>query len=491
MLLLKFRRGELVDFIFPRLEGEYLRKSERASRLSDHNEEAKFRVEKLPSDETRLKEYLESVDKLIDKEQSRRTSVDARLMSIVGLTSIAATVVLTALFAMAAGTMPLPQGAAKWILVIGCFYLALQLYAALLAAVNGLSRASYVSETALDFLPEYKVSPSFLLRDRICNKLYLLDQHQWVNNGKVSLMAVAHRAMKNFLAMLVMLAFAASVMALNRESPKESASCSDVLSKLLIASANCTTTQGSILPAGMQVPISDENDLSVRDLLLPWTLLSIGMVTTVSGLFLLLAPPPFRQRSIGVALSTGGLLLCVLAGSKFEFVALKFDRFIEKLELRLSVGHATSPRKITLAKIMTIGPFPDGSHVLDRTTLLPCVQNALSPYINQQVVAWQVVGRVDKRRLRPDHAAVYGSNQGLAMARAAWVNDVVLAGLTPFDTSAAVISVGGARNIGTVVRPEALQMDRAVDVYALLDNKVHHTAFAQFEAERRAIACPN
>ncbi|MDP2143363.1 MAG: hypothetical protein Q8J80_04455 [Gallionella sp.] len=347
----------------------------------------------LPSNEAYLKEHLESVEKLVEKEQSRRTSVDARLMSIVGLTSIAATVVLTALFAMAAGTMPLPQGVSKWTLVLGCFYLALQLFAALYAAVKGLSRASYSSETAVDLLPPPKLARSNFLRQCISNKFDLLKQHQDVNNEKVSQMAVSHRAVLNFLVALVILAGAASLMALNREPPKEGGVCGEVLNKLCAA----------------------------------------------------------HDKSAPIA-----------------------------------------TRKIVLTKAVTVEPFPPGEYKLNLDAVLPCVREVLRPYSDFHISGWQIIGRVDKHQLRAGSAAIYGSNQALAMARATWVRDNVLSQLKLFDPATAVMSVGGAINVGTKVGDSDLQSDRAVDIYVLLDQEVPQTSSIKLPAEPpTSIACPN
>ncbi len=213
---------DLLDKIFPVLEkqSEKTKSDCKAKRDAARAEEENL-VARLSSDEEIIKEHLTSIESLVEKEDSRRTSVDARLTSIIGLTSIAATVVLTALFAMASGTMPLPVDPSKWVLVLGCCYLTLQLYAALLAAIKGLSRASYDCETASDLLPTTNLAHSVFLRHVISGKLNLLEQHREVNNRKVEQMAVAHRAVENFLLGLLVLAGIAAYIALNRDKPKE------------------------------------------------------------------------------------------------------------------------------------------------------------------------------------------------------------------------------------------------------------------------------
>lgn len=484
MGLNNIRLGDLIDCIFPMLEQESAKaKIKHKARLDAVRAEEESLVAGLPSNEAHLKEHLESVEKLVEKEQSRRTSVDARLMSIVGLTSIAATVVLTALFAMAAGTMPLPQGVSKWTLVLGCFYLAMQLFAALYAAVKGLSRASYSSETAVDLLPPPQLTRSNFLRRCISNKFDLLKQHQDVNNEKVSQMAVSHRAVLNFLVALVILAGAASLMALNREPPKEAGICSAALTNLCAADDKSAPIA---YPPIRQIGPMDDGFKS-NELILPYITLTIGIILTIVGLCLVWSN---TRRPIVAAVTISGLLLSLLGGSKLEFVGLKFDKLIGKLELRISEPPAASPRKIVLTKIVTVEPFPPGEHKFNQDAVLSCMREALKPYSDLQISGWQIIGRVDKRPLRAGSAAIYGSNQALAMARAVWVRDNVLSRLKLFNSGAAVVSVGGARNIGAKVGDPDLQLDRAVDVYVLLDQEVPQTSSAKLQAEPTSIACP-
>lgn len=230
MGILDIRLDDLIDCIVPRIERQTPQaKRDYEKQRADARAEWENLVAGIPSNEEHLKDYLETVKKLVEKEQSRRTGVETRLTSIVGLTSIAATVVLTALFAMAAGSMPLQQDVAKWILVPGCFYLALQLYIGLHQAVKGLSRAPYDADTAVDILPSAQMARCVFLRRCISNKFNMLEQHREKNNEKVTRLAVAHCAVRNFLFVLLILAAAASWMAFTREQPKEAVVSSDKL----------------------------------------------------------------------------------------------------------------------------------------------------------------------------------------------------------------------------------------------------------------------
>lgn len=386
------RLRDLCDYIYPTLE-----KKEQIS--SNNIEEINGRIDKLPSIINQLNGYIESIEKLIEEEESRRNSVNTRLISIVGLTSIVATLVFTTLLAMAAGSMPLLQGGLKQILlVIACFYLVLQLYAALNAAIKGLSRASYDSETIDDLLPPDKLSSPNFLRQRISKKNNLLNQHRSVNNEKVSQMAVAHIAIKNFLFALLIMAGIISWMALSRELPKREVICSEMLTELCATNANPSASTPLVSGHGKQRPISEKD--------------------------------------------------------------------------QLSMSQEVSRNKTVLTKIVTLGPFSSGEHKLNLESALSCMREALVPYHNLAIIGWQIIGRADKHQLRADLAAIYGSNQSLAMARATWVVDNVLPSFPSFDPETAVISVGGARNVGTKVKDSKLQLDRVVDIYVMLNQEI-------------------
>lgn len=394
MKLRNIRFADIGDCFYPRLYGDKAPQNMSAFQTQTNLEE---QVATLHSDEARLKESLASIGQLVEQEQLRRGSVDTRLMSIIGLTSVAATIVLTALFAMAFGTMPLPQGAAKWALVLGCFYLAIQLHAALSAAVNGLSRASYTAETAFDLLPSKQLAIAVFFRHRILSKIKLLEQHQDVNNNKVSQMAVAHRAMFNFLYGLLFLAVIAGVLAISRDPSKEA--------------------------------------------------------------------------------------------DKLESIAQAIDNLSDKLEIQSIHHQAHPPRKIELIKVVTVGPFPEGGHELNQEVVFSCVREAVKIYADYRFVAWQIVGRFDKRPLRASNAGLYSSNQFLAMARAVWVNDQVLSRIEPFNQANAVLLVGGSRHATEQNSDLTISTDRVVDVYGLVDIEAQSANSAKPSKELSAITC--
>lgn len=135
-------------------------------------------------------------------------------------------------------------------------------------------------------------------------------------------------------------------------------------------------------------------------------------------------------------------------------------------------GAKVAPQRVSMRRILTVGPFPDGEHVLSEENVALCVTSALKLYKDLPIGGWEVVGRVDKRQLKLERAVIYGSNQALAMSRANWVAQRVLASQASFDLAHAIISIGGARGIGAAVGSSDLQSDRVVDVFGLVNSPV-------------------
>lgn len=477
--------AEFTDWIFPRLEGSEteLKKSE-AEKAAVESKAVEEAVQRLPSNVEGLKAYLVEAEKLQEKEQSRRQSVEARLTSIVGLMSIAATVVLSGILAMATGTMPMYTFVTKCVLVLGSLYLALQLYVALSEAVKGLSRQSGLIETGLDLFPARPGQEPQFLRSRIKRKLSHLADSRISTNAKLDRMAVAQVALRNFLAGLLSLAFAAALFALDRDPPRPVAPC------LPNQAVLCADTSKVSESADTFSSSSDGTSFRTSDLVWPALMVATGIPVMVLGVFLVVAAPPFRRTGAGLALIASGLTLSVLGGSKIDLVAGKFENLIGQLEISLFAQKGASPSKIGLTQFATVGPFPDGDHQLDGAPIIECLRAGLQSLPASAIAGWQIVGRVDKRGLRPDRAAIYGSNQALAMARAVWVRDHLLARQESFDSASAVVLVGGARHIGGRVDNGDLKSDRVVEIYVLLQRTAPKSG-ASASALPRAIICPS
>ena len=196
------------DWVIPRARP--LSKKESGEQRAQHTKEmaeGQKRIAALPDEENILTAYLGECTKLLEAEEARRQSVETRLTSIMGLSSIAATLVFGSILAQATGALHVQEVWLRWVLALGALYLAIQLCSAIIAALHGLERRAYLSTTTLDFLPlPNGEARSACLRRRIGSCLSLLADHRSLNNEKVTQMAVAHCALRNFLWFLVALA---------------------------------------------------------------------------------------------------------------------------------------------------------------------------------------------------------------------------------------------------------------------------------------------
>jgi hypothetical protein len=168
--------------------------------------ECESRVESLTDDQETLKDYLEQCDSRVQSETDRGQGVEGRLTSILGLSSIAGTIVFGSILAAATGAVHAQRVELQWIICLGAIYLTVQLGSAIFAAVRGLARRHYYSESAPEILPTAtEVHPAYLKR-RIRSRSEELIDRQERNNEKVTQMAVAHQALKNFVVALLLFA---------------------------------------------------------------------------------------------------------------------------------------------------------------------------------------------------------------------------------------------------------------------------------------------
>lgn len=190
----------LSDRIYPRaypMSSE--RRQQENTKIERDLQECEARVAALPNDEEPLKTVVADFMGVIADERERRASVEARLTTIVGLASIAGTLLVSGLVAEAAGTLQPLVPQARWIIALGSFYLILQVSCAILAAVRGLQRRGYSATVGTDLLPPLGVSKVDHLRAHVSDLVGMLENHRSVNEGKVTAMAVAHSALTNFM----------------------------------------------------------------------------------------------------------------------------------------------------------------------------------------------------------------------------------------------------------------------------------------------------
>lgn len=193
-----------LDWIIPWAEprsNEQLEKAKKDER--DQVEEVESRL--ASADVTALKDALTSVEALLDANDERRKGVDTRLSTIVGLTSIAATLATGLIVAQAAGTLKLPGGWILWGIAALAFYLVTQLCAAIGWAIHGQSRGDYREDCAVDLIKEPGTADTVWLRKRVPEKVEQLLTNKDQVNKKVTAMAVAHRAIQNFVGGLILL----------------------------------------------------------------------------------------------------------------------------------------------------------------------------------------------------------------------------------------------------------------------------------------------
>jgi hypothetical protein len=209
----------LIDRVFPCKQP--LSKTERiaeAERGAATERENQDRVNAIPDD--RLDRSLLSCRSLLASEDARRQSVDSRLTAILGLSSIAGTIVFGSMLAQSS-RLSSGQGSLQRLLALGSLYLTLQVCSAIFAAVRGLGRRGYRVATAADVLPQSGETLIAHQRREISGCLEALSESYTQNNAKVTQMAIAHEAMKNFFVGLLAVALLGTWQALGSQ-PQDS-----------------------------------------------------------------------------------------------------------------------------------------------------------------------------------------------------------------------------------------------------------------------------
>lgn len=452
-------------FIWPTLEGDSdeLNRQER-KKLEEEIGRIAEAASNLDSDEEKLKVHLGVCEKLLEAENSRKTGIEARLLSTAGLVSIAGTVVMGALFSLASEKLAVNSSIVRVLLASGCLYLTVQLVAALHASVRGLRATGYVEDQPHELLPPQGTKHSVHLRRRIQQVLVRVAEHRQVNNGKIDQLNIAHTALHNFLWGLLGVASIAFVVA--SAWPMQRTLTPSVLP----------------LPGGVNSAKGDGTGLGQ-----PVFLISTGIFLLTLGGVLLGLSNSASRRVVAAAIAMSGLGFTLFGTGKLEATLFRIDKLIGELQFEVSVGSKSNPYHAFVRRIVTVGPFPDGEHLLARDEVTKCVTLALAQFKGKPIGGWEVVGRVDKRQLRPDRANVYGSNQALAMARASWVAEQALSSQASFDLSHVVVSVGGARGVGPHVGAGELQADRAVDVFAVVNAPLNDKGVADLP---EPVDCP-
>lgn len=157
----------------------------------------------LPQREEILSEYLAACQSLLDKEDGRKQGIETRLTSILGLSSIAGTVGAAGLFLGTGGGSRIQSRSVRGLVaLVGC-YLILQICAAMLAAARGLSRRAYIHLGLPDLVAGPGEPRSTFLHRKAERILDALSDHELQNNNKLTQLAIAHCALRNFLCGLI------------------------------------------------------------------------------------------------------------------------------------------------------------------------------------------------------------------------------------------------------------------------------------------------
>jgi hypothetical protein len=170
-----------------------------------------------------------------------------------------------------------------------------------------------------------------------------------------------------------------------------------------------------------------------------------------------------RTGALGTLLSLGGITLFSICD--LTLINLNIEKLYSKTVLPES--------RFELREFGSIWPFPDAKHVPDdpsiEDSLMRIVTDVHKQSEGDSLNIILIVGGADKRLLGLEAEAMYGSNRGLAQARANWVRLEILRLFKQFhiqiDTTRIITLISGPKNIGTEVLPEKLAEDRSVKVY--------------------------
>ncbi len=152
------------------------------------------------------KAYADAYEKLIEDESERLKSVEGRLGSALGLTSITATLLISGILALLNGTLADSSRFFRGVAGGAAVYLSLQIICSTLAAVRGLGRATWFRPGIDDLVNGSGEGPHTLARKRAVAACHRYQATDRTVNYKVTQMAIAHTAIRNFAGASVMIA---------------------------------------------------------------------------------------------------------------------------------------------------------------------------------------------------------------------------------------------------------------------------------------------
>ena len=209
------------DCIYPRLRPlSELALNRESTLVREEDERSAALIQSLPNNDNLLAQSLAASTVLLNEAEGKMQSVEMRLTSAIGLSSIAGTIVFGVILGLASGTLYVSEPTFRIALSIGALYLVIQICAAMLAAIRGLERRFYVTPQASDVLPNPREDHPAYISRMIALYTQRIADVQLNTIEKVSQMALVHRAMRNFVGGLALLAIVGTCFILAPGNPR-------------------------------------------------------------------------------------------------------------------------------------------------------------------------------------------------------------------------------------------------------------------------------
>ncbi len=198
---------DLTDFIWPTLE---TLKANNAQNEKDQHQ---------PQWTGELREAQQEAERLITIEDDRLKAVEVKLQAVLNVAPIIITLVL-ALVTFITQKAQSYVAISVVLIVAGGAYVALQFLRAVFAAIDGIGRKQFLRLTIDDIHPQTNESPETYRLRILHAQLSCSTHNSKVTNDKVSQLALAHRAIKNALGMLLFLIVALGIVAIFNNLPR-------------------------------------------------------------------------------------------------------------------------------------------------------------------------------------------------------------------------------------------------------------------------------
>jgi len=179
----------------------------------------------------------------------------------------------------------------------------------------------------------------------------------------------------------------------------------------------------------------------------------------------------FQAVSLLIGLGAFGLMTLMSGPTKES----ELERRVTELQKELAKIQAkpqpnADSAQVSFHAIGQVGPFvpgvPSGGVELTQR-ILTLADDFNRTMQGRQPVLLVLVGSADKRPLRDDKERRFGSNAGLAQARAKWVESILVPKLSAKPLTTIVLDAGPSITGESALSDAALEADRVVRVYAI------------------------